>query len=264
MVRKNELIAQGEADEKCRKWTPLTLSQWVEERGGMSNLLENEFMIKFEDLTKDAVYTRHAQLFTQCANYVLAKQSRQFIVDEHNRDVLKFLLYYFNGCAECEKVFPNKEYKLGKQILLYGAPGVGKTLIMEAFSVYLRQSHNPMAYANISLTQLMNHFRMNDNLDLYTFNTGKNERIEGKPFHLCLNDIGIETHRHFGTDPKMIVEDFLYSRNDIYVSTGQRTHLTTNLDKEDIRQAFSDEFGRLSDRIFKTYNFIPLLGESRR
>ena len=220
-------------------------------------------MIKFEDLREKEVFTSHARLLTKCANDILYRQGRSFIVDEHNRDVLTFLLYYFNGCDECEKVFPNKDYKLGKQILLYGSPGVGKTLIMQAFGLYLKRMENPHAFENVSLTQLMNHYHVNENIDSYTFNTG-GDSIEGRPFNICLHDIGVSTHRHYGTDPKIIIEEFLYSRNDIYVSTGQRAHLTTNLDKEDMRQLFADEHGRLNDRMFNTYNIIPLLGESRR
>ena len=264
MENARELKAQGQADWDLRDWKPQTLSDWTESKGGMLNLLENEFMIKHADLSNKDVYTQHAQFLMVCANDILEKQGRRFIVDEHNRDVLKFLLYYFNGCDECEKVFPNKEYKLGKQLLLYGEPGTGKTLIMEMFSLYLRRMNNPYAFVNISLTQMMNHFQVNENIDRYTFNAGK-DSIEGRPFNVCLNDIGVSTHRHYGTDPKVIIEEFLFSRNDIYVSTGQRAHLTTNMDKQDIRKMFGDdEHGRLMDRIFNTYNFIPLTGESRR
>ena len=220
-------------------------------------------MIKFDDLKQKEVYTAHAQFLTKCANDILSRQGRTFIVDEHNRDVLRFLLYYFNNCDECEKVFPKKDYKLGKQILLYGPPGVGKTFIMQAFGMYLKRIEHPYAFENVSLTQLMNHYHVNENIDRYTFNTG-GDSIEGRPFHICLHDIGVSTHRHYGTDPKVIIEEFLYSRNDIYISSGQRAHLTTNLDKEDMRQLFQDEHGRLSDRMFNTYNFIPLCGESRR
>ena len=264
MENAKELKAQGQADWDLRDWKPQTLSQWVETKGGMQNLLENEYMIKLNDLKKKDVYTRHAQFLLLCANEILAKQDRKFIADEQNRDVLRFLLYYFNGCEECEKVFPNKDYKLGKQILLYGEPGTGKTLIMEAFSLYLKRLNNPYAFENVSLTQMMNHFQLNENIDRYTFNAGK-DSIEGRPFNVCLNDIGVNTHRHYGTDPKVIIEEFLYSRNDIYVSTGQRAHLTTNMDKEDLMKMFGDdEHGRLLDRIFNTYNFIPLSGASRR
>lgn len=220
-------------------------------------------MIKFQDLSITEVYKKHAQYFTDCANWVLSSQNKQFVIDDYNRDVIRFLLYYFNGNRACEGVFPQKGYKLGKQIVLYGTPGVGKTVIMESFSVYLKNMHSPVAFENVSLMQMMNYFHINDNIDRYTFNAGK-DSLEGKPFNICMNDIGVSSKKHFGIDPKEIVEEFLMSRDDIFVQMGRRTYLTTNLDKEDIKDMFYDEYGRLTDRMLKTYNFIPLLGESRR
>ena len=43
----------------------------------------------------------------------------------------------------------------------------------------------------------------------------------------------------------------------------QRTRDTTNLSIEQLKEKYKDGFGRLIDR-FKTYNVIPLGGESRR
>lgn len=219
---------------------------------------------RFPDLTDDEVYKQHARFLIKCANAILKPQCRQFIIDSMNEPVIRFLLYYFNRCSLCESVFPDKEYSLGKQILLYGKPGVGKTFLMDVFALYLKKTNNPNSFVNVSLSQMMNHFMLNENIDKFTFNEIESKTFEGRPYNICMNDIGVQSHKHFGIDPQVLVNEFLYSRNDIYVGTGKMAHITTNLDKTDIKEVFYDEHGRLTDRIFSTYNFIPMKGDSRR
>ena len=78
------------------------------------------------DLSIPKVYTKHADTVMWVANNIVLKhQRRSFIVDEHNRDVLRFLLYYFNDCPLAEDVFPGRGYKLHKHILLQGSVGTG-------------------------------------------------------------------------------------------------------------------------------------------
>lgn len=222
---------------------------------------------KFDDLTNEDVFTAHSRLVVYIANSVcLAPQHRTFIIDDDNRDVLRFLLYYFNNCKLAEQVFPNKNYKLHKNLLIMGGVGVGKTMLMQIFSEYLRETHNPNFFHNISVTQMTNYFTIHNNIDRYTYNEEAGG-FEGKPFNVCLNDIGVENRPFYGIDTRTIVEDFLHARNEIWTQSAieQRkfAHLTTNLDIKKLKEVFTDDFGRLIDR-FKTYNVIKLTGTSRR
>ena len=47
-------------------------------------------------------------------------QMRTFVVDDYNRRLLRFLLYYFNNCPLAEQVFPERRYKLSKPLFLTG------------------------------------------------------------------------------------------------------------------------------------------------
>lgn len=223
---------------------------------------------QYDDLTNEGVYQAHAQLLIYIANTtVLAPQHRKFEIDDYNRDVLRFLLYYFNNCKLAETVFPDKNYKLHKNILIMGKAGTGKTLLMQVFAEYLRVTNNPNAFKNVSVTQMTNYFTMHNNIDLYTFNEAQSTAFDGKPYNVCLNDIGVENRPFYGIDTRTIVCDFLHARNEIWTQTAveQRkfAHLTTNLTQKQLLEVFSDDFGRLTDR-FKTYNIIILTGESRR
>lgn len=223
---------------------------------------------QFADLTNPDVYKAHCELLVYIANTVcLAPQHRKFEVDDNNRDVLRFLLYYFNNCPLAEDVFPNKHYKLHNNLLIMGNVGTGKTMLMQIFSEYLRATKNPNFFENVSVTQMTNYFTMHNNIDRYTYNEENNVGFQSKPVNICLNDIGVENRPFYGIDTRTIVEDFLHARNEIWTMTAidQRkfAHLTTNLDLKKLKETFSDDFGRLVDR-FKTYNIIVLKGESRR
>ena len=222
------------------------------------------------DLSIPEVYTAHCKLVMWIAdNVVLAPQRRKFVVDDYNKQVLRFLLYYFNECPLAEEVFPDKHYKLHKNIMLQGPVGTGKTIMMQIFSEYLRRTNNPLFFHNVSVTQMVNHFSIHNNIDLYTYNEDGSVGFQIKPMHLCLNDIGVDNRPFYGIDTLTVVNDFLHARNELWgnlsISDPKFAHLTTNLTNEQLREKFSqkDDYGRVIDR-FKTYNILLLPGESRR
>lgn len=216
------------------------------------------------DLSDESVYNRHANLVMWIArNVVLSHQKREFIVDDDNRNVIRFLLLYFNNCPLAEEVFPDRKYKLHKHIMLMGEVGTGKTLLMQIFSEYLRYTGNPRFFYNLSVTQMVNYYTLHNNLDRYTFNEEENKGFKSTPVNVCLNDIGVQTTTFFGMDTTRLTDEFLHARNDIWMQQHKFAHITTNLTVEQLKQTYQDSFGRLIDR-FKTYNIIPLTGKSRR
>ena len=50
---------------------------------------------------------------------LMLREFSSFQIDEHNKDVLRFLTYYFNGCKLAESVFPNENYKIHGHIDKY-------------------------------------------------------------------------------------------------------------------------------------------------
>nr|WP_314498024.1 hypothetical protein [uncultured Prevotella sp.] len=218
------------------------------------------------DLQDEGTYKAHANLLLYIANnIVLARQRRQFVIDDNNRDIIRFLLYYFNGCSLAEEVFPGRGYKLHKNVMLQGGVGVGKTLLMQIFSEYLMRIRSPRFFYNLSVTQMVNYYTLHNNLDRFTFNEEENKGFQCTPVNICLNDIGIQDKTFFGMDTGLLTDEFLHARNEIWTQYGKCAHLTTNLDDKALRKRFerNDGFGRLIDR-FKTYNIIPMGGVSRR
>lgn len=221
----------------------------------------------YPDLSDQSVYDMHFKLFMYIAdNVVMAPQHRRFVVDDYNRDVIKFLMYYFNNCPLAEEVFPGRGYKLHKNIMLQGDLGVGKTMIMQCFSKYLLYIKSPRFFHNLSVTQMVNYYTIHNNLDRYTFYEEGNKGFMPKPENVCLNDVGINDDKVFyGMNTSVLTDEFLLARNDIWAGWDKFAHITTNLDEKALIARFTkgDRYGRLVDR-FKTYNVIPLGGKSRR
>ena len=215
------------------------------------------------DLSDPEEFKKHSQLIYQIGQDLMLREFRQFDVDDHNKNVLKFLTFYFNGCLEAESIFPDEGYKIHKNLLLIGEPGTGKTMLMQVFADYLRLTGNVNQFQNISATQLMNYYKINSHIDKFTFNElAHPERFEGSPFNVCLNDLGLQTEnqKSYGTILTQVTDEFLFARYEIYQQTGKRYHITSNLSVKDLKERFED---RLVDR-FKSFNVIELRGGSRR
>ena len=223
-------------------------------------IIKNDFEY---DLNNEEVYKQHSALICKIAQNYLNRENRKLIIDDNNKNVFRFLTYYFNGCRMCETIFENENYSLNKNILLIGAPGTGKTFIMQVFSDYLNLTKNHLYFKNISVTQMLNTQRLDGNINKYTYNEKASGNFEGNPYHFCLHDIGIERkvkQQSFGTDLQNVIDDFLFARYEIYQQQGIRYHLTSNLSVEEFEKYYQD---RLLDR-FKYFNVLVLDGESKR
>lgn len=223
----------------------------------------------FADLSDPEIFANHYGLLWRVAeDIVLAPQRRKFVVDDHNKKIIDFLLYYFNNCPLAEQIFPEKRYKLAKPLLIRGEKGVGKTFLMQLFSEYLRRTKNPNFFFNVSVTEMVNYYTINNNLNRYTYNdrsgTKEDNTFDGcRPSNVCLNDIGLQTQTFFGQNTKQLVSEFIHARYEIWTQWGCRGHLTTNLTVQQLAKEFSDAYGRTVDR-FKSYNIIEITGASRR
>lgn len=216
----------------------------------------------FTEMPED-VYQKHLQYLVYVGNEVLKREGRRFDIDESNEKIIRFLLHYFNRCLSAETIFPEKKYKIHKNILLCGQSGAGKTVLMQAFAEYLKACKNPMEFYNLSVGQMVNYFTLHNNLDAYTYNELDSKAFSASPLNFCLNDIGLNLKDFYKTDTKTLCTEFLFARSEIWQFYDKYCHLTTNLSATQLEKYFEDDYGRITDR-FKNYNVIHLPGKSRR
>lgn len=215
------------------------------------------------NLKDQAEYEAHFRLVRSIGDNYMLRELSNFQIDEHNANVIKFLIYYFNSCELAESVFPDEHYKIHKNILLIGEPGTGKTMLMQIFSDYLKITKNDSYFRNISITQLMNYYKIHGHIDKYTYNENANAKsFEGAPVNVCLNDLGLmtENQKSYGTTLTQVTDEFLFARYEIYQQQGRKYHITSNLSVRNLKDRFEE---RLIDR-FKSFNVVELRGGSRR
>ena len=217
----------------------------------------------FEDLSIESIFTKHSILIGKIADSLLESEGKKFIFEDNNVNILRFLTYYFNNCKLAETIFPEQDYSIHKQIMLCGNVGCGKTLIMKIFEKYLKAIKSPRQFTSTSVTQIVNYFKTKGHMDLYTYNENTANTFEGRPISICINDLGMTTHKHYGTDTQILVNDLLFARNEVFVNSNKDAHVTTNLNIAELRICFDDKEDRLIDR-FKFYNIINLKGNSKR
>jgi DNA replication protein DnaC len=186
----------------------------------------------------------------------------KLILDDFNKAVIKKLILYF----EDSKEFEEKDYSLKKGILLAGGLGVGKTLIMKLFSKLCFMNKNTKSYNIGNCETIVNEFLSEgiSVVDKYTLNTRLNDynvRIS-KPLNFCFDDLGVENSniKYFGNEENVMAK-ILYNRYELYVYNQIKTHITTNLNGEMIKEKYGD---RIFSRISEMFNVIILDGYDRR
>lgn len=215
--------------------------------------------------------------FESIASTIVAQQGDTFAKDERTANLYYFVVAYMHrwtghfakATAELRRLGMIQESYIDRPLCIIGDKGVGKTLLMLTASTYAEElALWDRWFISTSAQELLNHFRVNSNLDFYTYNAKREQAITGYSFtcgvnSVCLNDLGIELEskqQHYGTDLRSVVEEFLMSRYELYQSRGAMCHVTTNLDLDKLSAEYPP---RLVDRL-KQYNFIFWRGSSKR
>ena len=207
-----------------------------------------------------------------------------FFIDEENKKLMEFLIYYFNGDERALDVYPEKEYRLQKSIMIYGDFGVGKNTLMDVFQQYiiysdnlkrnkadyLGETHvdNKELFASMDKTELCACYKKNNDFKGFSFNHKEVHypgeiRYIANPKHMCLNDLGYNLkEKNFGNEMVDIMNCFLMARYEIYRKYGKKTHVTTNHFMTDLKINFFSE--DLWDRSRTLYNILYMAGKSKR
>lgn len=159
-------------------------------------------------------------------------------VDEENKHVLQGLTLYFSRQPE----FETDTTSLQKGVLLSGAPGTGKTLLLRLFRALVRDSDYSFRIA--TTLQVADDYAKNGTDAIHSYNG-----------IWCFDDLGVETAvAHYG-DRRDVMTELIHHRYRLWQERGTVTHFSTMLDAD----AIITRYGEMSfSRIIQMCNWFRL------
>lgn len=187
---------------------------------------------------------------------------KDFIYNENNKPVLNMLMAYF---INDDRILDYDIDSL-KGIMLIGKKGNGKTTIFEIFKRFMKYTYQnsiiPL-YRNIAITsteRIKSSYLLRGNIEKYGWNSNQDDYHD--PFELIINEFGVSyDFKIFGTPFNEIITSLMMIRYEIFTGMGKLTHITTNMDTEELKNIYDPI---LIDRFKEMFNIIELKGESWR
>ena len=145
--------------------------------------------------------------------------------------VLKLIVWFIRDKDQEGKI----DIDLNKGILLVGPVGCGKTTLMNIcrFLIPAENRHSLKACRDVS-----NDFAKEGYDSLQRYTKGSFSPYKGEPKTWCFDDLGQEhIMQHYGNECSVMTE-ILLSRYDYYHSFNMITHITTNLNSDEIQQRY--------------------------
>ena len=168
----------------------------------------------------------------------------KFKIYKEDREILfKLCNYQIKDWEMCKKM--NIDFKKG--ILITGPVGCGKTSIMKLLRYLTPHYPSYEIIPTRNVTFAFNHIGFNI-IEQY-----------GDNRFYCFDDLGIEpTGRFFGKDCNLMGE-ILLSRHELFLKYRVKTHVTTNLNAQEIEERYGN---RVRSRMREMFNLVGFNKES--
>ncbi|MEO8772609.1 MAG: hypothetical protein ABI402_21110 [Ferruginibacter sp.] len=172
---------------------------------------------------------------------------KNFKLLEEDADlIIKLICWFIKDELQAKKLGIDLE----KGILIVGPVGCGKTSLMNIcrFLLSAEKRHSIKSCRDISFEF------MKDGHDIfhrYTKGSFRQDQFEPKIF--CFDDLGLESKMNFYGNECSVMGEILLSRYDLYHSFGMMTHITTNLNSDEIEQRYGH---RVRSRCRELFNLI--------
>lgn len=177
-----------------------------------------------------------------------------FRIEADDHALLGRLLVYFLGDREEAAA---AGLNLRKGILLMGPVGCGKTSWMTLLRLVLPFTER---YRVLSCRQVSFAFQQEGFEVIQRYSCGDTRRPGYRPLVYAFDDLGTEqVQRHYGTTCQVMGE-VLLSRYDLYVSSGLKTHLTTNLTSAEIEAVYGQ---RVRSRMREMFNLVSFPSQAK-
>lgn len=187
--------------------------------------------------------------------YKYLEETKDFVIDDDNREIVILLCQYFSEDPEFEK----DGRKLSKGILLFGGLGVGKTHLLTLFRNNQKQSYQVVTCQDVESVYAKN----GPDADPKTGTPGLRKFFGMVPLNgtniygqeglgYLFDDLGqeITNTKYYGTERNVMLEVLSQRyKNNLHTAT----HLTTNLSGEQIKELYG---ARVADRMREMFNII--------
>ena len=174
----------------------------------------------------------------------MAKQKRQFIFDQYNKNLLAGLTKYFTWQA-------SSPYCIEKGLWLFGPVGVGKSFLLEVFEAFTNKFNLPTSFKLHNLKTISCNCQQEGVGSLKKYFQGFN----------AFDDVGFENTVKYMGNSICVFSELI---NEIYkkhTKSGKIALVTTNL----LPPAIGAKYGeRIEDRLKQLFTFICLGGGSKR
>ena len=182
--------------------------------------------------------------------------NRSFQVDDENSKFLDIICRYFANHKSFEEIYGGE---LRKGLLVYGPCGTGKSSIFDIVqNISRRYNLHQLWFSNISMHDLVMEFNQ----------VGEYVDEKYKKGKVHFDDLGSEKIANSWGVKEKLMNRILELRYNEYKKKGTKTHITTNLNIEELSKFYGNSKdptrNRFGDRIHEMFNFISLEGDSRR
>lgn len=217
----------------------------------------------WDEVNKPRVYPSYsAEVFHGRIIQSFKKKMPGFILDDFNEEIIFDLACYFTG----DKRFEGKNnWKLDKGILMFGNVGCGKTTIMRMF-----RDNQVASYFIISCRKIASEFAEGGTEAVAKYFGEYQSTIVGIKFGhehsvgICFDDLGTEEiKKHFGSQMNVMGETIL-NRYDLFYKLPNRTHITTNLNPDQIEEYYGTRVRSRMREMFNTIEFNPKSPDRRQ
>ncbi|MRG46962.1 ATPase [Chitinophaga sp. SYP-B3965] len=181
---------------------------------------------------------------------------RYAIEDIDRPTILKLLCYFLRD----EGVAAHEGIDLGKGLLVTGPIGCGKTAIMHIMCSLCEGLGKPYL---VDCRNLSHEFSQKGFEVIGKYSKQAFYRYVGLPFPpqtFCFDDLGLETQVNYWGSHCQVMAEILLSRYNLFVSDGMITHVTTNLNTEELEEIYGN---RIRSRMRQMFNLVAFHPESR-
>lgn len=193
------------------------------------------------------------KVFYKAAQEFYAHGEQDFEVDAQNKNFLGHFCRYWNREAAFEVL---ENISLQKGLLVFGSYGTGKTssfqIIQNIAKVYQIRE---LWFPSISTQEVVAKYNVENNKEQVIQYYSKGTFL--------FDDLGAETagNNIYQYGKEEIFIRILLNRYRNFESLGTKTHITTNLNLDQLEERYGRQ---LSDRFIKMFNLLKLDGPSRR